>query len=149
MNRPVFTKRIEEILKFYNVSAATFADTIGVGRSSISHILSGRNKPSLDLLLKIIETYPELNVRWFLQGKGTINAAEKIHANEWKEPSKPNTIETKKTTSSLPETTKNSHKKIAEKEQETLVNKAQKKIESMTCFFTDGTFKQYFPDDLS
>lgn len=65
-----FAKRLEKILDYYDLSAASFADEIQVGRSSISHILSGRNKPSLDFVMKVVSSYPEVELYWLLNGKG-------------------------------------------------------------------------------
>lgn len=76
VNTTAFGKRIQEIMKFYHVSASGFADAMGVGRSSISHILSGRNKPSLDFVMKITEAYPEAELYWLLYGKGTFPKSE-------------------------------------------------------------------------
>ena len=45
-------------------------------RSSLSHLLSGRNKPSLDFILKIIEEFPEVDLYWILNGKGTFPKSE-------------------------------------------------------------------------
>ncbi len=70
VNTEEFVKRLERILKYYSLSASAFADTIGVQRSSISHLLTGRNKPSLELVLKIVKNYPEVNLYWLLNGKG-------------------------------------------------------------------------------
>jgi len=53
-----------------NLSPAQLAEAIGVQRSGISHILSGRNKPSLDFVMKVLEAYPELNESWLLKGEG-------------------------------------------------------------------------------
>ncbi|WP_226913033.1 helix-turn-helix domain-containing protein [Flavicella marina] len=58
-------------MDYYNISASSFAETIDVPRSSISHILSGRNKPSLDFVLKTTETYSEVDLYWLLKGIGT------------------------------------------------------------------------------
>jgi len=63
-------ERIKWILDHYNVSAAQFADQIGVQRSAVSHVLSMRNKPSLDFLLKIKKSYPGLNLDWLALGSG-------------------------------------------------------------------------------
>ncbi len=52
------------------MNASRFAETIGVQRSSISHIISGRNKPSLDLINKILEGFPKVSTDWLLLGKG-------------------------------------------------------------------------------
>lgn len=69
-------ERIEEFLKRENKSSALFAEEIGVQPSGISHILSGRNRPSLDFVLKMLETYPHINVNWLLFGKGSMYKPE-------------------------------------------------------------------------
>ncbi|UII75941.1 helix-turn-helix domain-containing protein [Flagellimonas sp. HMM57] len=71
------TERIKIIIDHYELAVSTFADSIGVQRSSISHLLNGRNKPSLDFILKVIKTYPEVNLYWLLNGKGTFPAVQK------------------------------------------------------------------------
>jgi transcriptional regulator with XRE-family HTH domain len=65
-----FVKRLEIILEYYSLSASSFADKISVQRSSMSHLLSGRNKPSLDFVLKITEVFPEIDLYWILLGEG-------------------------------------------------------------------------------
>jgi transcriptional regulator with XRE-family HTH domain len=65
--------RIQLILKVHNLTASRFADEIGVQRSAISHILSGRNMPSLDLIQKILRRFPEINSDWLLNGAGIMN----------------------------------------------------------------------------
>jgi transcriptional regulator with XRE-family HTH domain len=57
-------------LDYYSLNASAFADKIGVQRSSLSHLLSGRNKPSLDFILKILEVFPDVDLYWILNGKG-------------------------------------------------------------------------------
>ncbi len=63
-------ERIRQFLLTENKSSAQFAEEIGVQPSGISHILSGRNKPSLDFVLKMLERYGHLSVEWLLFGKG-------------------------------------------------------------------------------
>lgn len=70
VNSEDFIKRLEFILDYYTLSASGFADKIGVQRSSLSHLLSGRNKPSLDFILKILEFFPEIDLYWILNGQG-------------------------------------------------------------------------------
>jgi len=65
-------ERIIEFLKAENKSSAQFAEEIGVQPSGISHILSGRNKPSLDFVIKMLEKYKFLSTDWLLFGKGTM-----------------------------------------------------------------------------
>ena len=74
VNSEEFIKRLERILKYYGLSASAFADRIGVQRSSISHLLTGRNKPSLEFVLKVVKTFPEVNLYWLLNGKGSFPA---------------------------------------------------------------------------
>ncbi|MEM1336476.1 MAG: helix-turn-helix transcriptional regulator [Bacteroidota bacterium] len=63
--------RIKLLLEHYKLSPSGFADSLGIPRSSISHLLSGRNKPSLDFILKLIGKYPEVNLYWLLKGEGS------------------------------------------------------------------------------
>ena len=62
-------KRIEQILEEQQLSSSAFADIIGVQRSSISHVLSGRNKPSLEFILKTVRAFPSYSTNWLLFGK--------------------------------------------------------------------------------
>ncbi len=61
--------RIKMIMKSGNLSASDFAAKIDVKRSNLSHILSGRNNPSLDFLAKVIEAYPKVNASWLITGE--------------------------------------------------------------------------------
>ena len=63
--------RIEEVRKNHQLTAASFATKIGVQRSAISHILSGRNKPSLEFLMKIHHSFKEVNLEWLILGKSS------------------------------------------------------------------------------
>jgi transcriptional regulator with XRE-family HTH domain len=74
LNTEDFIERLEYLIKHYELSASSFADKIGVQRSGISHLLSGRNKPSLDFVLKLGDEFPEVNLYWLLQGTGTFIA---------------------------------------------------------------------------
>jgi transcriptional regulator with XRE-family HTH domain len=68
------TERISLILKSKNLSASQFADEIGIQRSSMSHVLSERNKPSLEFIQKILKRFPEINSDWLLFGTGQMYA---------------------------------------------------------------------------
>jgi transcriptional regulator with XRE-family HTH domain len=63
-------ERIEQILAEYQLTPSRFADDIGIQRSGMSHILSGRNKPSLELIQKVLQRFPEINSDWLVQGIG-------------------------------------------------------------------------------
>jgi len=62
--------KIEKILLYLGISPSLFADELGVQRSGISHILSERNKPSLEFIQKVLLTYKEINPEWLMTGKG-------------------------------------------------------------------------------
>jgi transcriptional regulator with XRE-family HTH domain len=66
-----FTNRLLEILEKKSLSASQFAEKIGVQRSSVSHILSGRNKPSLDFIIKITSVFNDISLEWLINGKKT------------------------------------------------------------------------------
>ena len=73
LNTESFLKRLEEIMLNNQLSAAAFAERIGVQRSSVSHILSRRNKPSLDFMLKIHEHFREIDLDWLILGNSKQN----------------------------------------------------------------------------
>ena len=102
-------ERINFILKHYNIAAGDFADKLGIQKSSVSHLLSGRNKPSFQFLIKLLKAFPDINLNWFISGDGDIfkNTApipeyenltdfEKIEKNETKEEILPEDIPQKK-----------------------------------------------------
>lgn len=62
--------RINLLLKAKNITARQFAEEIGIQPSGMSHIMSGRNNPSLDFVSKVIRRYPEIDANWLLLGKG-------------------------------------------------------------------------------
>ena len=62
--------RISQLIEYTQLSLSEFADKVDVQRSSISHITSGRNKPSLDFLIKVKDTYPLLRWEWLIEGEG-------------------------------------------------------------------------------
>ncbi len=68
--------RVQKIINYSELSSSEFADEIGVQRSNISHVLSGRNKPSLDFLMKIKDRFPEIQWEWLIEGKGAMISSE-------------------------------------------------------------------------
>jgi transcriptional regulator with XRE-family HTH domain len=65
-------ERILKLIEDEKITAAEFADRIGVQRSNVSHILNGRNNPGYTFIQKIIETFPLINSRWLLTGEGNM-----------------------------------------------------------------------------
>lgn len=62
--------RLQQFLTFENLTPARFADMMGLQRSGISHLLSGRNKPGYEFIKKFLTTFPHVNAEWFLLGVG-------------------------------------------------------------------------------
>lgn len=123
INTEEFIKRLKKVIEYNGESASSFAEKIGVQRSSISHILSGRNKPSLDFILKILNTYPEVELHWLLNGKG--NFPKQPDLFQKPEESKPR-VETKE---------KNLSGFVKEK--------SSKTIKRIVIFYDDGTFENF------
>ncbi len=77
INSKNFSDRLQKIMEFHALSASALADKIGVQRSSISHILSGRNKPSLEFVMKVLSSFPDVDLYWLLNGKGDFQSEQK------------------------------------------------------------------------
>lgn len=119
VNNQDFTERIKKILEHHQLSASLFADRIGVQRSSISHILSGRNKPSLDFILKITSEFTDVDIYWLLNGKGEFPKIEKI---------------TPKESPTLP---------FSQGKSVDTSDNASKRITKIVVFYEDGTFEEF------
>lgn len=143
INSSEFTERLKKIISYYDESASSFAEQIGVQRSSISHILSGRNKPSLDFVMKVLHTYPEVDLYWLMNGTGefpkTNKTASDVPAldvfNNTKQPTpKDQDIDLDH---EQPSKTTPQRATISE----TLQKNAE--IERIVVLFKDGSFKSY------
>lgn len=147
-----FVKRLEIILDYYTLNASSFADRIGVQRSSMSHLLSGRNKPSLDFVLKILEVFPEIDLYWILNGTGNFPKTEDssdLKKNEsvpefTKSPPPISFDENSASGNSLSENAKTKNASSAEIKNQNL-NAAENEIEKIVVFYKNGTFKTYVP----
>ena len=62
--------RLGSILQYYKINSSKLADILDVQRSGISHIMSGRNNPSYDFLVSLLEAFPEINAKWLMTGQG-------------------------------------------------------------------------------
>jgi len=109
--------RVRLIMKANGLSSSEFADKIGVKRSNLSHVLSGRNKPGTDFLAKIVDTFPNVNASWLLTGtqrEGDFQEEVQRSGSEKKEP-------------------KNS------------TMQSDEEIEKIVLFYKDGTFSVHHP----
>ena len=78
VNTIEFTDRLKKVMVFHHFTASLFADKIGVQRSSISHILSGRNNPSVNFIDKMIRSFPDLNANWLVVGDGFMRKSDNV-----------------------------------------------------------------------
>ena len=74
-------KRLRKWMDISGIKGSEIADEIGVNRSTITHILSGRNKPSIDFVNKLLNSYPNLNANWFITGLGNMYHSNLKHDN--------------------------------------------------------------------
>ncbi|MGB7787026.1 MAG: helix-turn-helix transcriptional regulator [Salinimicrobium sp.] len=116
-------------MNYYDLSAASFADRIDVGRSSISHLLSGRNKPSLDFVMKIIQAFPEVELYWLLNGKGSF-------PKKSEQASSPPSLESNPVVQDL-------FSEEEKPQQELSEDSSGKKIKKIVIFYNDGSFEAY------
>ena len=130
VNTSNFSKRLQKILDFYGVTATSFSEKIAFNRSTISHLLSGRNKPSLEFVMKVLQTYPEVDLYWLLYGKGSFPTPLNKVNTQIKATSKQNTLPGVEVENSIFENMvlKNSNTSV---------------IERIILCYKDGTFKQY------
>lgn len=144
-----FTNRLQQILNHYHLTASAFADSIQVQRSGISHVLSGRNKPSLEFVMKITDVYKEVSLLWLLYGQGHFpqkNGINSFNTDDLEVKTEPQHAELPKQPSLFanspvnePETTEAIHTKP-------LTNSnSSNEIEQIVIFYRNGSFKTYSP----
>jgi len=132
----------DRILKFLTrqkLSSSKFADIIGVQRSSVSHILSGRNKPSLDFLQKILSGFPELNSDWLILGKDEMFAQSNQTQLKFGNLNQTQTI--------LPIQPPLENKTLSSNIPEVIVKEVKKRsIKKIVVFYDDNTFEELKPE---
>jgi len=143
--------RIQKIMKHYNLTAVQFAGETGIQRSALSHVMSGRNKPSLDFVLKIKQRYRDINTDWLLLGEGKM-----FNEEQQKKQTLPeegllfgNNEQEEKTDSvvkSEPAPVYHSKpvvEKEVQKKSSSFDNNEDSEIEKIIFFYRDGSFKTY------
>jgi len=139
VNSEKFAKRLQEVIDYYGMTASSFADAIAFNRSSISHLLSGRNKPSLEFVMKVLGNFPEVKLYWLLNGDGNFPETE---ADILKE--KKSEKFQQATTPSLFDNEKPEKSNIQNKEAVNFPKTSDTaSIEKIVIFYRNGTFKIY------
>lgn len=134
-----------------DLNASSFAEAIQVGRSSISHILSGRNKPSLDLVMNIVDRFPEVDLYWLLNGKGTYpkTLQQETLATTPPEPivresQKPISNPSNNNLTSTPQDLFTMENEVSS--EKNIINQKGKNISKIIILYSDGSFKDYVPE---
>ncbi len=149
--------RIKHILEQKSLSPSRFADQIGVPRSTISHILSGRNNPSLEVIQKILNAFPDIPIEWLMQGKGSYSPQTYTLFGSEDPADDRNKDVGSEESYDMPQPSEDqdasgieriSEDVPLEKPNET-PSKAKEKsagtVEKVIIFYADGTFKEYKP----
>lgn len=135
-------ERIIEFLRAENKSSAQFAEEIGVQPSGISHVISGRNNPSLDFILKMLDRYKYLSTDWLLFGKGAMykdnSGMQSLFEQSFreKEPDAGRNAPANSARSESPET-QGRDKEISVR--------SDRSVDRIVMFYNDGSFESYFP----
>ena len=147
-------EQIRYLMEHYDLSATHLADKLGIQRSTISHLLSGRNNLSIDLLRRIISNFPDINEAWLLSGHGSPlkqdvksfkdnvmkdSIQDGFNTNVNKESGNDNYTSVNRTT--INQTSNTNVNNTALKE----INVNSAEIEQILVFYTDGTFKYFRP----
>tara|TARA_B110000037_G_scaffold140752_1_gene159171 strand:- start:8 stop:427 length:420 start_codon:yes stop_codon:yes gene_type:complete len=136
LNASEVINRLEGIMANHNLSAASFATKIGVQRSAISHILSGRNKPSLDFLMKVYESFDEVALEWLILGTTTSLPREVQDLDLFKSETINREMLDKTKSEALTENNINSP---------TITSKSEIALKEIVHFYEDGTFERFKP----
>ncbi|MCS6796705.1 MAG: helix-turn-helix domain-containing protein [Raineya sp.] len=121
-----FAERLRIIIDLKELQPSHFADEIGIQRSGLSHIIAGRNKPSVDFLQKLVQKFEDINVNWLLTGIGEPLLAEKTAKDQ-----------------EILEANSEISTEIEEKKKEKVVPNKEKEIERIVVFYADKTFETF------
>jgi len=132
--------RIRKILQEYGLTSTNLADKIGVQRSSISHLLSGRNKPGFDFIHKLLKNYPDINPHWLIMGEGSMYTSEK-------RPTLPFSEENESSASRESNIPSEGHPSDQIEHSQTGKMNSKKHIEKIVIFYNDHSFDEYHPNE--
>ena len=143
-------ERIIEFLKRENKSSAQFALEIGVQPSSISHIISGRNNPSLDFIMKMLSKYPDLSADWLLFGKGHMlredTFGDLFDTQSITQSDRPAKVSGDSLISNNREN-EGTYRNEPDIDERKRPEDTPGKVKRIICFFGDNTFTEYFPSE--
>ena len=137
--------RIAHIIRAKNLTAAEFADRLGIQPSNVSHLLSGRNNPSLDFVRKLKETFPEYNLDWIVLGKGPMTVSEPFVVSS--PPAEPHAVESEKLEYSLnpPIESHSFSENRSVLSEESPISSQQSGLKQLILVYPDNTFEVLSP----
>ncbi|HAQ18449.1 MAG TPA: hypothetical protein DCR40_04345 [Prolixibacteraceae bacterium] len=153
-------ERIRKFMEYKGISASELADTIGVQRSNVTHVLKARNKPSFQFIEKMLQIYPDLNAKWLLLGTGSMVDTPVKSRTLFDQDTEPISQTQIKTEKILEKTITNEQKPIqaqeiipgpisekatSDHELQDQFFSSEKPVERLIVFFKDATFKVYNP----
>lgn len=149
-----FSKQLQKIMHHFGLSTTELADKILVPKATISHLISERNKPSLEFIMKLHTTFPTLNLEWLIYEKEpflvteiypksiekdqnetpVLNEISQVEIeNKDQSENKTEEIEPKNINQNITENPKN------------ILSFQSKEIDCIVIFYNDGSFKKYNP----
>src|SRR5690554_1190923 len=138
------SERLQMVIKMNGMNNTTFAEKIDVQRSSISHVLAGRNKPSIDFIQKILVNFPKVNADWLITGKKIGKGTEAANESDGLSTSMSDST----TVQEEERATYNSARSSSSlKEEESSAQDGDKRIIKVVVFYSDGTFEETLPRD--
>lgn len=129
--------RIARIIEYKSLTPSRFADIIGIQRSRISHIMSGRNNASIDVVTRIIEKFPDIDLKWLMTGEGQMSSSENGLFGSEKDIVRSEDIVSYQTPSKA---------EPVPQQQKSIFTSSTKKIERIIVFYTDSSFKEFRPE---
>ena len=140
--------RILKIMQSEGLTNVEFAEKLGISTSSLSHIFGGRNKPSLDVVLRILMAYPTINPNWLLFEKGEMisGASNVFQMNENREFAASTSSEGENREENPPQEDIVKTKEII-REQIKLVEVPKAKITEIRVYFDNGTYEVFKPSE--
>ena len=143
MNKDLFINRLKDIIQYYGLTSSTFAEKINVPKSSISHLMSGRNKASLDFVLKVIDKFPDVDLYWLLYGEGVFPKSKNEVSNNLPQTKISSSINKAIDSPSLFSEFKNNDTLKDDTQQKKINTKTSKKLIKVILFYNDGSFDEF------
>ncbi len=162
-------ERIEFIINSYGLSPSQFAERTGIPRASVSHILGGRNKPSLEILQKVAAAFPDVDLQWLMLGIGdkpslhaAVLPAESVVASDTLFPADSTVVMNAEqrdvaARATVPNTVREAPRQVRSTPKEVAVERIRKvrqaqpeenvrRIKEVRVFYSDGTYEILYPE---